>query len=453
MKSTLSIAAGAMRGTLHGNDRDFRGVSTDSRTISAGELFFALTGPNFDGSKFVSQASDKGAAGSVVVSRVDSELPQIQVDDTRLALGRLGARWRQMQTARVVGVTGSNGKTTLKEMIRACLSQTAATIATKGNLNNEIGMPLMLLQIEASDEYAVIEMGANHRGEIAYLTSLAKPDVVVISNAGPSHLEGFGSLQGVAEGKGEILQGEPRPACAILNADDDYFDFWSELAADIEVLSFGLAAGADIHASAIRPGRDETRFCLHLPATEIDVRLPLAGQHNVRNACAAAAVAVALGVPAETIRAGLESTRAVTGRLQPVAGIRGAALYDDSYNANPASVIAASEFLASLDGRNWMVLGDMGELGDEAADLHRQLGATLCANGIDRLFAAGELSRNTVKAFGDNAEWFASVEELSAAIAGELNDDVNVLVKGSRSARMERVVDALRAPQKMRREA
>ena len=226
MNSTLASAAESMRGTLHGADRVFDGVSTDTRTISHGELFFALSGPNFNGGEFVAEAADKGAAGAVVASQVPCDLAQISVADTRLALGRLGATWRQQHAATVVAVTGSNGKTTLKEMIAACLSQAEPTIATAGNLNNDIGMPLMLLRISAAHRFAVLEMGANHAGEIAYLTSLARPDVVVINNAGPSHLEGFGTITGVAKGKGEILQGEPRPRCAILNADDDFFDYW-----------------------------------------------------------------------------------------------------------------------------------------------------------------------------------------------------------------------------------
>ena len=223
MSMTLSAAAETMQGILHGDDAAYAGVSTDTRTVRAGELFFALSGPNFDGADFVVQANEKGAAGAVVTDQVQADIAQITVDDTRLALGRLGTSWRQQQPATVVGVTGSNGKTTLKEMIAACLSRSAPTIATAGNLNNDIGMPLMLLRIEQTHRFAVIEMGANHGGEIAYLTSLSLPDVVVITNAGPAHLEGFGSLKGVAEGKGEILQGEKRPLCAVLNADDDFY--------------------------------------------------------------------------------------------------------------------------------------------------------------------------------------------------------------------------------------
>lgn len=453
MNSTLASAADAMQGVLHGDDRSFAGVSTDTRSVKNGELFFALSGPNFDGGEFVSQASAQGAAGVVVAACGDADIAQITVDDTRLALGRLGSNWRQQHTATVVGVTGSNGKTTLKEMIAACLATAAPTIATAGNLNNEIGMPLMLLRIDSSHRFAVLEMGANHGGEIAYLTSLALPEVVVITNAGASHLEGFGSLTGVAHGKGEILQGKPRPRIAVLNADDDFYDYWMSLVDGVEVLSFGLSDNADIFATQIHAGKADTQFLLHLPDAQTEIQLPLLGLHNVRNACAAAAVATALEVPVSQIKMALESVAPVSGRLQPVAGLHGATIYDDSYNANPVSVMAAGDFVAELDGDNWMVLGDMGELGDEASEMHGQIGSALQDKGIDRLFAVGGLSKTTVAAFGEHGEWFDNIDELTKRVANELTANVNVLVKGSRSARMERVVTAIRAAESVRKEA
>lgn len=452
-QATLATAAQAMHGQLHGDDRSYAGVSTDTRTLQAGELFFALTGPNFDGEKFLGQAEAKGAAAAVVAKQGPSTLAQITVDDTRLALGQLGSAWRQQHDAIVIGVTGSNGKTTLKEMISACVSQSAETMATAGNLNNDIGMPLMLLRINESHRFAVIEMGANHGGEIAYLTGLAQPDVVVISNAGPSHLEGFGSLTGVAEGKGEILQGAKRPKIAVLNADDDFYSYWQTLVEDVAVLSFGLGDNADVYASRIKAAKDATSFRLHMPGEDIDIDMPLVGIHNVRNACASAAVACALSIPAADIKQGLESVAPVGGRLQPAVGLHGSTLFDDSYNANPVSVMAAGEFLTALEGQNWMVLGDMGELGENAAALHSDLGEGLRDVGIDQLFAVGELSAATAKAFGDGGHWFASIEELIDAVSSALSSDVNVLVKGSRSARMERAVVAFSAPESMRKEA
>ncbi len=453
MNPTLSQAAESMKGILHGADRSFDSVSTDTRSLKSGELFFALSGPNFDGGEFVSQASEQGAAGAVVKSLVKDDVAQIMVDDTRLALGRLGAAWRERHATTVVGVTGSNGKTTIKDMIAACLSQVAPTLATAGNLNNDIGMPLMLLRIDSSHRFTVLEMGANHAGEIGYLTTLARPDVVVISNAGLAHLEGFGSITGIAHGKGEILQGDTRPQFAILNAEDEFYQYWLSLVEDIKSLSFGLSEGADVHANHIVAEKGTTSFRLHLPDEVVDLTLPLAGIHNVRNACAAAAVATALGVSPEQIRTALESIEPVAGRLQPVAGRNGAALYDDSYNANPESVRAAGDFLVTLSGENWLVLGDMFELGEHARELHYDTGEVLADSHVDRLFTVGDLSRHTVRGFGDGGEWFASIDDLIASVMTDISANVNILVKGSRGMRMERVVDAIRAPEAMRKKA
>ena len=445
MNATLSFAARATNGELHGADGNFDGISTDSRSIREGELFIALSGPNFDGGKFVSHAKSKGAAGAVVATPVGEDLPQIEVDDTKLALGRLSAAWRDQQSLTVVGITGSNGKTTVKELVAACLSRVDKTLATEGNLNNDIGMPLMMSRIDKSHRYAVLEMGANHAGEIAYLVSLAKPDVVCLNNAAAAHLEGFGSIEGVAHAKAEILQGEPRPKAAVLNADDEYYEYWQSLVEDIDVLSFGLGEDADIRADQIETGGGQTHFTLHLLDTTIEITLPLAGEHNVRNACAAAAIASALDVPAAMIKEALEGVDPVSGRIAPLQGLRGATLYDDSYNANPLSVIAAAEFLATLPGESWMVLGDMFELGDDAQRMHADVGDSIREAGVDRLFAHGEMSRHAAEQFGEQGEWFDSLDALVDEVSGQLDSDVNVLVKGSRGMRMERVVDALRA--------
>jgi UDP-N-acetylmuramoyl-tripeptide--D-alanyl-D-alanine ligase len=445
MMTTLAMAAGFAGGRLQGSDRRFAGVSTDTRSLRDGELFVALSGPNFDGGDYLAEAARRGAAGAMVAAPRDEPLSQITVDDTRLALGRLGAGWRRQQSAVVVGITGSNGKTTLKELTAACLKQVAPTLATEGNLNNDIGMPLMMTRIDDSHRYAVLEMGANHAGEIAYLCSLAEPDVVAITNAGAAHLEGFGSVEGVARAKGEILQSSVRPGVAVLNADDPWFDYWRGLVGDIECISFGLGENAAVRASQVVANSGGSTFRLDLPDGAIDVRLSLPGRHNVRNACAAAAIAAALGIAPAQIQGGLETVRPVQGRLQPLPGPRGAMLYNDSYNANPLSVVAAAEFLASLEGIGVLVLGDMGELGDDAALLHREVGEAALKAGVDRLFAIGEFSRHTVKAFGVGAQWFAGLEELVTALDRSLAPGTNVLVKGSRFMRMERVLDALGA--------
>ena len=453
MNATLSFAADAVQGTLHGDDRTFDGVSTDTRTLEKDQLFVALSGPNFDGGAFVGQARSKGAAGAVVSSLVDDDVAQITVEDTRQALGQLGAAWRDKHSAIVIGITGSNGKTTLKEMTAACLSTAAPTLATRGNLNNDIGMPLMMLRIDESHRYAVLEMGANHAGEIAYLASLARPDVVAITNAAAAHLEGLGSLDGVARAKAEILLDEARPDVAIFNADDEYYDYWLSLVDGIDVLSFGLGDNADIRADQIETDKGQTYFTLHLLETTIDLTLPLVGTHNVRNACAAAAIATALDISPDKIKQALESVHPVAGRMQPLRGQHGATVYDDSYNANPVSVIAAGEFLASLPGESWIVLGDMFELGDDATQLHGDVGKSMRNAGVDRLFTFGELSRTAANEFGEGAASYDSLDALIADVSDGLAENINVLVKGSRGMRMERVVDALRAPNAMRREA
>jgi UDP-N-acetylmuramoyl-tripeptide--D-alanyl-D-alanine ligase len=453
MIESLSSAASFMDGVLRGHDRDFAGVSTDTRTLRNGELFFALQGPNFDGRDYLGTAKANGAAGAVVGHLADEDIPQIKVDDARKALGRFGAAWRSQHDVTVIAVTGSNGKTTLKELIKACLAQQAPTLATQGNLNNDIGMPLMLARIEDAHRFAVFEMGANQVGEIAYLTALANPNVVVITNAAAAHLEGFGSVDGVAHAKGEILQNAERPEFAILNADDPYFDYWSSLVQDVSTISFGLVAPADVYAEDIVTGIEQSQFRLRMPGGDVAVCLPLAGVHNVRNACAAAAVALALGVTAAQIKAALESVSPVGGRLRPLRGSNGATLFDDSYNANPLSVMAAADFLAGLSGESWLVLGDMMELGDDAAALHREVGEAARASGIDRLYALGDLSRNTVEGFGEHASWYGSIDTLVDELSNTLSNSVNVLVKGSRAMRMERVVDALREIEPARREA
>ncbi len=444
IESSMTKAAESMHGVLQGSDVQFRGVSTDTRTIASGELFVALSGPNFNGSDFLKAAEERQAAGAVTSdSAAVTTLPKITVADSRLALGSLASSWRQEMPASIIGITGSNGKTTLKELIASCLSQSAETLATHGNLNNDIGLPLMLLKLEPLHRYAVIEMGANHAGEIEYLTSLAAPSVVAITNAGPAHLEGFGTIEGVAKAKGEILQSAERPRAAILNADDAWFDYWASLVSDLQLISFGLSSNAAVHASDISVHSDGTSFHLQMPNDQLQINLPLQGVHNVRNACAAAAVSLAFDLTAEQIKNGLETVAPVAGRLQPLAGIGGSRIFDDSYNSNPASAIAAAEFLVTQKGSSILVLADMRELGEDGKALHKSVGVAARDVGIDRLLATGELSKHTVDAFGEGATWYESAEEIGVDLCNTLCADQNVLVKGSRSMHMGRVVRAI----------
>lgn len=443
IEGTLAAAAHIMNGTLLGSDRKYSGVSTDTRTLGRGELFFALQGPNFDGGAFVSAATGKKAAAAVLTESVEADIPQITVDDTRLALGALAGSWRKKMPAKVIGITGSNGKTTVKEMISSCLSLTAETLATRGNLNNDIGLPLMLLSLSEEHRYAVIEMGANHPGEIAYLTSLVEPAVVVITNAAPAHLEGFGDLDGVARAKGELLQADTSPLFVVLNADDPYFAYWNSLLSGDTVISFGVESNASVFATEVEADGDSMNFSLHNHLEEIPIRLPLAGLHNVRNACAAAAVLHGLGMDSKQIRQGLESVQAVSGRLRPVGSITALTVYDDSYNANPQSVIAAAEFLAAQPGHNWLVLGDMGELGEDEVLLHKAVGRAAKRLGIDRILATGKLSKNTVSTFGNGGQWYENIDGLVEELQRSATENTNILIKGSRFMEMERVVKAL----------
>lgn len=449
MESTLMRAAKSMQGELHGIDALFRGVSTDTRTLREGELFLALHGPNFDGREFVATAATKQAVAAVVEESVDAEIAHITVGDTRIALGKLAASWRTQMPARVIAITGSNGKTTVKEMVTSCLSLSASTLATQGNLNNDIGLPLMLLRLSEAHDFGVFELGANHPNEIAYLAALAQPHVVLITNAAAAHLEGFGSIPGVARAKGEILQGALTPEIAILNRDDEFYDLWVSMANSAAILSFGMSPQADIHALEIESTIDGSEFTLVLPDTTLEISLPLAGTHNVLNACAAAAASTALGLAAEKIKEGLETVRPVSGRLQAIDGLADIHLFDDSYNANPGSVIAAAKFLAAKAGESWLILGDMAELGEDAGLLHESVGQALREAGVSRLFTTGEQSKRTAAAFGEDAVWIASIGELSETLIAALlksipkQGAINVLVKGSRSMQMERVVGAL----------
>ncbi|RTZ58174.1 MAG: UDP-N-acetylmuramoyl-tripeptide--D-alanyl-D-alanine ligase [Gammaproteobacteria bacterium] len=443
----MSELAQSVHGRIQGGDALFSSVSTDTRSIQPGALFVALSGPNFDGNAFVSRAAEKGAVGALVrEDAANAPLPTVAVDDTRAALGSLAATWRGKQQAKIYAVTGSNGKTTVKEMLASILALEETGIATAGNLNNDIGMPLTLLRLRQGDAYAVLEMGMNHAGEIARLTDIARPDVALINNAAAAHLEGLGSLENVARAKGEILQGLGADGIAVLNADDAFFPLWKELAGARRIISFGLADAADVSvsiASSQSRALAGERMRMRTPRGEVDIRLPLPGQHNVMNALAAAAAALAGGASLEQIRQGLENMQPVAGRLVVLTDVNGATILDDSYNANPASMAAALDVLAGYPGEKILVMGDMGELGEDSLEQHEQIGVLAKSKGVDRLLAVGEQSRLAVEAFGGGGRWFEDQTVLLAALQPRLNNDTAVLVKGSRASRMDRISQKL----------
>ena len=441
----LSAACAALNGKLIGADRRFTGCSYDSRTLQPGELFIALRGAARDGHDFVSDAFAKGAGGALVDREAAYPLPVVRVDDARKQSGLLAGHWRAGFDLPVIAVTGSNGKTTVKEMISAILSVNAEVLSTRGNLNNDIGVPLTLFRLAPEHRFAVIEMGANHAGEIRWLSRLARPDVALITQCAPAHLEGFGSVAGVARAKAEIYEGLAPTGTAIVNIDDDYCGLWLECSGQNRQITFGMGAEADVTATDVSTdlAAGRTRFDLEYQSGKVNTALSLYGTHNVANALAAAACCVALDVPLEQIKAGLENVRPIKGRMQLKAGLQGVRVFDDTYNANPMSLEAALKVVCGLPGRSWLILGDMGELGDTSSRFHREAGAQARDLGIERLYGIGELASYAVKGFGAGARHFSLMDDLVDALRRDLQPGVVLLVKGSRSMALERVVNTL----------
>jgi len=442
---TLAKVAEVTGGRLRGADAAFDSVSTDSRSTGPGQLFFALRGHRHDGERFLPEARQRGAVGAVVSRLQPLDWPQVTVSSTREALGRWAAYWRSRFRLPVIGVTGSNGKTTVKEMIAAILRvrHGDAVLATRGNLNNDVGLPLMVLDLGPGHRSAVLEMGASQVGDIAWLAGVARPTVGVVTNAGEAHLEGFGSRERIARGKGEIFAGLAPDGIAVINRDQPWYPLWTQLAGSRQQLSFGLAAEADVRAAGIESSAGTQRFTLCAPAGSILVTLPMAGAHNVANALAAAAATLAAGATLDEVASGLGSVANVAGRLRARPGRHGGTVYDDSYNANPGSMAAAIDFLAALPAPRWLVLGDMAELGPDSAAFHRALGEQARARGIDGLHCIGPRSRAIAEGFGPGACWHATLPELLAALDATLPAGAAVLVKASRSMGLERVVARL----------
>jgi len=439
----LDTAAREIGAGRRGPNLSFDGVTTDSRQVARGDLFVALRGERFDGHTFADQALAAGAVAALVddPDRVATRgASLILVDDTLQGLGRLACAWRARFALALVGVTGSNGKTTVKEMIAGILRAHAgddAVLATSGNLNNAIGVPLMLLRLRSHHRYAVIEMGMNHLGEIRYLTRLAAPTVALVTNAGTAHIGEVGSREAIAQAKGEIYEGL-RDGIAVINADDRFAGYWGGLNAGRRVIDFGFE-----QAVAVRGSLSGAVLSVRTPDAAYEVRLRVPGAHNAHNALAACAVAGALVMPPAAVVRGLQEYEGSRARLQRRAGTGGCLVIDDTYNANPDSMRAAIAVLADRPGTRFLVLGDMGELGSEGPALHAEVGAEARRAGIERLFALGPLSAESARAFGAGAHHFTEADALVSELSPLLNAGVTVLVKGSRFMRMERVVSRI----------
>lgn len=422
---------------------EINGVSTDSRDIKPGYLFVAIVGERFDGHDFVKEAQAQGAVAAVVNRMVDGvNIPQFVVPDPLLALAKIAAAHRQDMHCPVIALTGSNGKTTTKEMIAAILP--VPSHATKGNFNNHIGAPLSVLQLNSQHRYAVFELGANHPGEIAYTVGIVHPDVTLINNIAPAHVEGFGSIDGVAQAKGEIHQGLSTAGTAIVNDDDAYAHFWDSFLLDKKVLRFSIEHTADIYAEDIRLNEQGCgQFSLILPNGCTDIQLQVPGLHNIRNALAAASCCYAVGIAIKDIQKGLNHFSGVKGRLTVIAGKNNVTVIDDTYNANLRSVLAALEVLAAYPGKKIFVFGDMGELGDWAIQHHQEVGLAARRLGIDLLLSYGSYTKLTAESFGLGGHYFASQDKLAENLIKEISPGAVVLVKGSRSSAMEKIVHKL----------
>lgn len=423
----------------------FKGFSIDSRKIKPGEIFIALKGENLDGHDYIQQAIDNGAVAVLADKPIESSVPVMYVRNTLEGLTQIGKAMREQYSPKTIAVTGSCGKTTTKTMIATILQLAGNTLWSEGNLNNHIGVPLSLLRLDDSYEYAVFELGANHVGEIAGLTAIVKPDVAVLTCAQPVHLEGFGSIDNIAKAKGEIFQGLPPNGCAVINADDNYEAFWKSLIAPTQqIKTFGTHHTAQITAESIAFNEfAQPQFILTTQAHRLLIQLHLMGEHNIGNALAAAAACLALGIAPEIIQQGLENVVPVSGRLVPKAGLNGSLLIDDSYNANPHALRAALSVLAANPHEKVLVLGDMLELGPEAVKLHYEAGKMAREAGVKRLYAIGSLSSEAVKAFGDNAVHYDTHEALAEALKKILSHETAVLFKASRGMKLEKIIQVV----------
>jgi UDP-N-acetylmuramoyl-tripeptide--D-alanyl-D-alanine ligase len=441
---SLAEAVNFSGGRLHGTgSAAIVRVQIDSRALKPGDLFVCLRGERFDGHDFAAAAVGAGAAALLVERVLSIDLPQIVCVDTQRGLGLLAAGLAATRATRVIGITGSNGKTSVKTLLAGILAGVGDAYANPGNFNNEVGLPLSLLAQPEEARFGVFEMGAGQPGDIEWLAQLARPRYALVNNIGPAHLERLGSLLGIAEAKGAIYAALPEDGVAVINQDDAFAPLFAQIAGRRRVLSFGLEHGAAVSASGIQSDANASRFTLQTPAGAVALRLPLPGRHNVMNALAAAALALAAGVDLVHIAQGLERAEGVLGRLTARSHPSGAQIIDDSYNANPGSVAAAIQTLAQGGGEAWLVLGDMRELGPQAQELHAEIGRLARTTGIARLFTVGALAEAAASAFGEGAEHFATQPAMAEALRSQLRQGLRVLVKGSRGSRMEQVVVAV----------
>lgn len=453
LKEIAAAVEGQISGPMNDADLEITSVTTDTRQIAAGDLFIALVGASFDGHEFVAQAAQLGAAAVIVERLLDVDVAQIVVADSQHALGALGAYVKAKVNPKTVAITGSNGKTTTKEMAAAILGLEGKVLATAGNFNNEIGVPLTLLRLTYEHQFAVIELGANHKGEIAYTSSLTRPDVALINNVMPAHIEGFGSIQGVAQAKSEIFSGLKEHGVAIVNGDSDFLSYWQQRVKE-KPLKWFSRQNQDAHVFATDVALNEqglASFILHAPQGQQAISLPVPGLHNVSNALAAASLCLEIGVSLATIANGFTHMQAAKGRLNVHQVRPGLTLIDDTYNANLASAQAAIDLLTLYPGKHIFVVGDMGELGDQAREYHQELGEYALAKQVDAVAAVGVLSLHTAEGAASVGHYFSDKAPLYAWLTEQLSNQeqpISILVKGSRSAHMEEVVAFINQNQK-----
>jgi UDP-N-acetylmuramoyl-tripeptide--D-alanyl-D-alanine ligase len=443
LKLSLNVLAKVV-----GSDADFAdltvsGAKIDTRKIEQGDLFVALSGEHVDGHNYLAQAREAGATAALVSELQNDALPQILVPDVRKAFAQIAHAWLEQTRARIVAITGSNGKTSVKEMVSAILRQVGPVTSTQGNYNNDLGVPLTVCCLDQEDKFAVIEMGTNHPGEIEALVKIAVPDVAVINNIAAAHIEGFGSLEGVAREKGQIYAGLKADGVAIVNTDMPYQKIWQPLIAGRKTLGFALEKEADIKADYIQLDPASSHYLVKIDGVSHHFNLPLPGMHNVNNALAAIAVCRALEVPVDAMVRGLSSMQSVPHRLQIRHGLAGARLIDDTYNANPGSYQQALNTLAGFDGQHWLVLGDFGELGADAETIHQQMGLQAREAGVSRLFTVGDSSRMAAESFGEGAQHYEHIDLLQQQLQQELSRDVTCLIKGSRFMQLDKLADQL----------